>query len=127
MLAAEWGHGRRRCLLTNRHLGARDAQSGGFVMLGKTFKGLTDEMLTWQTEQFRLLATGAGAAEDSWVVQLRPEMVVEVAFGDVQESPHYPAGMALRFARVKRFRPDKSAAEADTLDAVRAIFAASRG
>jgi DNA ligase-1 len=127
VLAAEWGHGRRRGWLSNLHLGARDAQSGGFVMLGKTFKGLTDEMLAWQTEQFRRLATGAGAPEDSWVVQVRPEMVVEVAFGDVQESPHYPAGMALRFARVKRFRPDKSAAEADTLDTVRAIFAASRG
>jgi DNA ligase 1 len=127
VLAAEWGHGRRRGWLSNLHLGARDAASGQFVMLGKTFKGLTDEMLIWQTEQFRRLATATGAAEDSWVVELRPEMVVEVAFGDVQESPHYPAGMALRFARVKRFRPDKSAAEADTLDAVRAIFAASRG
>jgi DNA ligase-1 len=127
VLAAEWGHGRRRGWMSNLHLGARDTASGELVMLGKTFKGLTDEMLAWQTEQFRRLATGGGAAEDSWVVQLRPEMVVEVAFGDVQESPRYPAGMALRFARVRRFRPDKSAAEADTLDAVRAIFAASRG
>ena len=127
VLAAEWGHGRRRGWLSNLHLGARDPGSGGFVMLGKTFKGLTDEMLAWQTEQFRRLATGAGAPEDSWVVELRPEMVVEIAFGDVQESPHYPAGMALRFARVKRYRPDKSAAEADTLDTVRAIFAAGRG
>jgi DNA ligase-1 len=138
VLAAEWGHGRRRGWLSNLHLGARDPRHGGFVMLGKTFKGLTDEMLAWQTEKFLGLALGTGeggpgqaaageAAAGEWVVHLRPEVVVEVAFGDVQESPHYPAGMALRFARVKRFRPDKSAAEADTIDAVRAIFAASRG
>jgi DNA ligase-1 len=144
VLAAEWGHGRRRGWLSNLHLGARDPRQGGFVMLGKTFKGLTDEMLAWQTERFLGLALGAGqgaagegeaaageaaageAATGEWVVHLRPEVVVEVAFGDVQESPHYPAGMALRFARVKRFRPDKSAAQADTIDAVRAIFAASR-
>jgi DNA ligase-1 len=131
VLAAEWGHGRRRGWLSNLHLGARDPRQGGFVMLGKTFKGLTDEMLAWQTEKFLALALGAGAggggaAADDWVVHLRPEMVVEVAFSDVQESPHYPAGMALRFARVKRYRPDKSAALADTIDAVRAIFAASR-
>jgi DNA ligase-1 len=129
VLAAEWGHGRRRGWLSNLHLGARDPRQGGFVMLGKTFKGLTDEMLAWQTERFLGLALGAGeggAGAEEWVVYLRPEVVVEVAFGDVQESPHYPAGMALRFARVKRFRPDKSAAEADTIDAVREIFAASR-
>jgi DNA ligase-1 len=127
VLAAEWGHGRRHGWLSNLHLGARDPRGGGFVMLGKTFKGLTDEMLLWQTERFRQLAVGGDAAADQWVVQLRPEVVVEVAFSDVQESPHYPAGMALRFARVKRFRPDKSAAEADTIDTVRAIFAAGRG
>jgi DNA ligase 1 len=131
VLAAEWGHGRRRGWLSNLHLGARDPRQGGFVMLGKTFKGLTDEMLAWQTERFLGLALGAGeggaGGAEEWVVHLRPEMVVEVAFGDVQESPHYPAGMALRFARVKRFRPDKSAADADTIDTVRAIFAASRG
>jgi DNA ligase-1 len=127
VLAAEWGHGRRSGWLSNLHLGARDPQNGGFVMLGKTFKGLTDEMLAWQTERFRQLALGTGDAADGWVVHLRPEVVVEVAFGDVQESPHYPAGMALRFARVKRYRTDKTAAEADTVDAVRALFAASRG
>jgi DNA ligase-1 len=127
VLAAEWGHGRRSGWLSNLHLGARDPQSGGFVMLGKTFKGLTDEMLAWQTERFRQLALGSGDAAEGWVVHLRPEVVVEVAFGDVQESPHYPAGMALRFARVKRYRTDKTAAEADTVDAVRALFAASRG
>jgi DNA ligase-1 len=126
VLAAEWGHGRRRGWLSNLHLGARDPRGGGFVMLGKTFKGLTDEMLLWQTERFRQLAVGGDAAADEWVVRVRPEVVVEVAFSDVQESPHYPGGMALRFARVKRFRPDKSAADADTIDTVRAIFAAAR-
>ncbi len=142
VLAAEWGHGRRSGWLSNLHLGARDPVAGGFVMLGKTFKGLTDEMLAWQTERFRQLALGAGdgrlapwrdrhhpeaAAAEGWVVHLKPEVVVEVAFSDVQESPHYPGGMALRFARVKRYRPDKSPAEADTVDTVRAIFAAGRG
>jgi DNA ligase 1 len=122
VLAAEWGHGRRSGWLSNLHLGARDPASGGFVMLGKTFKGLSDEMLAWQTARFQQLA----AATDGWTVRLRPELVVEIAFSDVQESPQYPAGMALRFARVKRFRPDKSAAEADTIDAVRAIFSAGR-
>jgi DNA ligase-1 len=126
VLAAEWGHGRRSGWLSNLHLGARDPQNGGFVMLGKTFKGLTDEMLAWQTERFGQLALGSGDAAEGWVVHLRPEVVVEVAFGDVQESPHYPAGMALRFARVKRYRTDKTAAEADTVEAVRALFAASR-
>ena len=128
VLAAEWGHGRRRGWLSNLHLGARDPANGGFVMLGKTFKGLTDEMLAWQTERFRHLALGSSdPGEEGWVVHLRPEVVVEVAFSDVQESPHYPGGMALRFARVKRYRPDKGPAEADTVDTVRAIFAASRG
>jgi DNA ligase-1 len=124
VLAAEWGHGRRRGWLSNLHLGARDPDGGGFVMLGKTFKGLTDEMLAWQTAKFQQLALGT---EEGWIVHLRPEIVVEIAFGDVQESPHYPAGMALRFARVKRYRLDKTAAEADTIDTVRALFAASRG
>jgi DNA ligase 1 len=123
VLAAERGHGRRSGWLSNLHLGARDAQAGGFVMLGKTFKGLTDDMLAWQTERFAQLALGT---EDGWIVHLRPELVVEVAFNDVQESPQYPAGMALRFARVKSYRLDKTAAQADTVDAVRAIFAASR-
>jgi DNA ligase-1 len=123
VLAAEWGHGRRQGWLSNLHLGARDPENGGFVMLGKTFKGLTDEMLAWQTRRFQELALGT----DGWTVHLRPELVVEVAFSDVQESPHYPGGMALRFARVKRYREDKTAAEADTVDTVRAIFAGTRG
>ena len=117
VLAVERGNGRRAGWLSNIHLGARDAASGGFVMLGKTFKGMTDAMLEWQTRRFRELAV----ADDGYTVQLRPEQVVEVAFNDVQESPHYPAGLALRFARVKRYRPDKDASEADTLESVRAI------
>jgi ATP-dependent DNA ligase len=119
VLAAEWGHGRRAGTLSNIHLGARDPVSGGFVMLGKTFKGMTDEMLAWQTKRFQELAV----ATDGYTMHLRPELVVEVAFNDVQESPHYPAGLALRFARVKRYRPDKTAAQADTLETVRAIHA----
>jgi ATP-dependent DNA ligase I len=119
VLAAEWGHGRRRGWLSNLHLGARDP-GGGFVMLGKTFKGLTDELLAWQTE--RLLELAAGAT-DQWVVHVRPELVVEVAFDGVQASPRYPGGVALRFARVLRYRPDKRAADADTIAEVRAIHA----
>ncbi|MEA2693230.1 MAG: ligase 1 [Acidobacteriota bacterium] len=122
VLAAEWGHGRRSGWLSNLHLGARDPENGGFVMLGKTFKGLTDERLAWQTKRFQEIALGT----DGWTVHLRPELVVEVAFSDVQESPHYPAGMALRFARVKGYREDKTAAEADTIETVRAIFAKGR-
>jgi DNA ligase-1 len=121
VLAAEWGHGRRRGWLSNLHLGARDPAGGGFVMLGKTFKGLTDQMLTWQTERLKELAVDS----DEWVVQVRPELVVEVAFDGVQTSPRYPGGMALRFARVLRHRPDKSPAEVDTVDTVRAIHARS--
>jgi DNA ligase 1 len=116
VLAAEWGHGRRHGWLSNLHLGARDP-AGGFVMLGKTFKGLTDAMLTWQTERLLELEV----ARDRHVVHVRPELVVEVAFDGVQTSPRYPGGMALRFARVKRHRPDKTAAEADTVETVRAI------
>ncbi len=116
VLAAEWGHGRRRGWLSNLHLGARDPSGEGFVMLGKTFKGLTDEMLRWQTEKLLELE----AARDGHVVHVRPELVVEIAFDGVQSSPRYPGGIALRFARVLRHRPDKAAAEADTLDAVRA-------
>jgi DNA ligase-1 len=123
VLAAEWGHGRRSGWLSNLHLGARDPENGGFVMLGKTFKGLTDATLAWQTKKFQEIAIGADGT-DSYTVHLRPEIVVEIAFSDVQESPHYPGGMALRFARVKRYREDKTAAEADTIDTVRAIFAA---
>jgi DNA ligase-1 len=117
VLAAEWGHGRRRGWLSNLHLGARDPAGGGFVMLGKTFKGLTDAMLTWQTDRLLELAIERG----DWVVTVRPELVVEVAFDGVQTSPRYPGGMALRFARVLRHRPDKRAAEADTVESVRAI------
>lgn len=118
VLAAEWGSGRRKGWLSNLHLGARDAESGQPVTLGKTFKGLTDAMLRWQTERLLALETG----RDQWTVHVRPELVVEVAFSDVQESTRYPAGLALRFARVKRHRPDKPAVEADTVQAVRAIF-----
>lgn len=118
VLAAEWGHGRRRGSLSNLHLGARDPRSGGFVMLGKTFKGLTDEMLEWQTRE--LLAREV--RRDEWTVHVRPELVVEIAFNDIQESPHYPAGMALRFARVKAYRPDKRPDEADTIDTLRAFY-----
>ncbi|MCB5181315.1 ATP-dependent DNA ligase [Streptomyces antimicrobicus] len=113
VLAAEWGHGRRTGLLSNLHLGAR-AADGTFAMLGKTFKGLTDEMLRWQTERLRELATG----DDGWTVRVRPELVVEIAYDGLQRSPRYPAGVALRFARVVRHRPDKSAAEADTVETV---------
>jgi len=114
VLGAEWGHGRRRGWLSNLHLGARDP-SGGFVMVGKTFKGLTDELLTWQTEQFL-------AREDrreGITVFVRPELVVEIALDGVQTSTRYPGGVALRFARVKRYRPDKDPSQADTIDAVR--------
>jgi DNA ligase 1 len=120
VLAAEWGHGRRRGWLSNLHLGARDPATGGFVMLGKTFKGLTDKLLTWQTERLLGLAV---TPTDQYVVHVRPELVVEVAFDGVQASPRYPGGVALRFARVLRFRPDKGPADADTIGEVRAIHA----
>jgi len=129
VLAAEWGHGRRRGWLSNLHLGARDPASGGLVMLGKTFKGLTDEMLTWQTTRLLELAEQPsqrpeGDLRDAYgVVRVRPELVVEVAFDGVQTSPRYPGGLALRFARVLRYRPDKPASEADTIGAVRALWA----
>jgi DNA ligase-1 len=115
VLAVEWGSGRRRGWLSNIHLGARD-EAGGFVMLGKTFKGMTDAMLAWQTERFLSLADGP---TDGWVVRLRPEQVVEIAFDGLQTSSRYPGGLALRFARVIRYRDDKTAAEADTIDTVR--------
>jgi DNA ligase-1 len=118
VLAAEWGHGRRRGWLSNLHLGARDA-SGGFVMLGKTFKGMTDEMLVWQTQRLSELEV----RREGGVVRVRPELVVEVAFNGLQASPYYPAGLALRFARVVRYRDDKSAADADTIETVRRIAA----
>ncbi|MGC4807084.1 ATP-dependent DNA ligase [Micromonospora sp. DT233] len=122
VLAVEWGSGRRSGWLSNLHLGARDPRAGGFVMLGKTFKGLTDEVLRWQTERFLDLAV----ARDDRVVRVRPEQVVEIAFDGVQTSSRYPGGMALRFARVVRYRSDKTAAEADTIDAVRAVHAGHR-
>ena len=118
VLAAEWGHGRRKGWLSNLHLGARDAATGAFVMLGKTFKGLTDEMLEWQTAKLLALEV----ARDAYTVYVRPELVVEIAVNEIQESPRYPAGMALRFARVKRYRTDKPAAQADTIETVRALF-----
>ena len=117
VLAAEWGHGRRQGKLSNLHLGARDPEGGAFVMLGKTFKGMTDEMLAWQTEHLLGLETHS----DGHVVHVRPELVVEIAFDGVQASTRYPGGVALRFARVKGYRPDKSPAEADTIEVVRAI------
>ena len=123
VLAAEWGHGRRGGYLSNLHLGAGDPARGEFVMLGKTFKGLTDEMLAWQTQQ--LLARER--TRDDWTVYVAPELVVEVAFNDIQASPHYPGGMALRFARVKRYRPDKTPAEVDTIETVRAILERTSG
>jgi DNA ligase-1 len=119
VLAAEWGHGRRKGWLSNLHLGARDPATGRFVMLGKTFKGMTDEMLTWQTTELRKLAIGG----DDYTVQVEPKLVVEVAFNDIQASPRYPGGLALRFARVKRYRPDKRAEDADTIETVRSIHA----
>jgi len=122
VLAAEWGHGRRHGWLSNLHLGARDPANGGFVMLGKTFKGLTDAMLEWQTKEFLRLE----ATRDRWTVYLRPEMVVEVAFDGIQTSSRYAGGMALRFARVVRYRPDKRADEADTVDTVRRLHAGPR-
>ena len=117
VLAAEWGHGRRTGKLSNLHLGARDAESGGYVMLGKTFKGMTDQMLAWQTERLLELETRS----DGHVVHVRPELVVEIAFDGVQTSPRYPGGVALRFARVKGYREDKRPDEADTIETVRAI------
>ncbi len=118
VLAVEWGSGRRQGWLSNIHLGARDAESGGWIMLGKTFKGMTDEMLAWQTERFLELET----SRDGHVVHVRPEQVVEIAFDGLQRSTRYPGGLALRFARVVRYRDDKGAAEADTIDTVRDLY-----
>jgi DNA ligase-1 len=121
VLAAEWGHGRRRGWLSNLHLGARDT-NGGWVMVGKTFKGLTDELLAWQTARFLDLEVARHQA----VVEVRPELVVEIALDGVQASSRYRGGVALRFARVRRYRPDKSPADADDIDAVRALLPATR-
>ncbi|MBK5267942.1 MAG: ATP-dependent DNA ligase, partial [Acidimicrobiia bacterium] len=116
VLAAEWGHGRRTGWLSNLHLGARDGDE--FVMLGKTFKGMTDEMLAWQTERLQEIED----RRTKQTVYVRPELVVEIAIDGVVRSPRYPAGMALRFARVKGYRPDKSASAVDTIETVRSIF-----
>ena len=118
VLAAEWGHGRRRGWLSNLHLGARDPGTGGFVMVGKTFKGLTDELLRWQTERFTALAE----READGTVWVRPECVVEIALDGVQRSTRYPGGVALRFARVRGYRPDRDPASANTIDEVRALL-----
>jgi DNA ligase 1 len=123
VLAAEWGHGRRQGWLSNLHLGARDSATGAFVMLGKTFKGMTDELLAWQTKELLARETGRSGI----VVHVRPELVVEVAFEGLQASPRYPAGLALRFARVKAYRPDKPPTQADTVETVRALYERKRG
>jgi ATP-dependent DNA ligase I len=118
VIAAEWGHGRRAGKLSNLHLGALDPGTGGYVMLGKTFKGLTDVMLEWQTKEFLARETH----RDQWTVYVRPELVVEIAFSDLQASTRYPGGLALRLARVKRYRDDKRAEDADTMESVRRIY-----
>jgi DNA ligase-1 len=123
ILAVEWGSGRRKGMLSNLHLGARDTERGGFVMLGKTFKGLTDEMLAWQTKRFLEIEI----ARDDYTVYLRPEIVAEIAFNDIQASAQYPGGLALRFARVKRYRNDKTAAEADTFATLQTIYQQTTG
>ncbi|MCI2421623.1 ATP-dependent DNA ligase [Saccharopolyspora sp. K220] len=120
VLAAEWGHGRRRGYLSNLHLGARDPDGGPPIMVGKTFKGLTDELLAWQTAEFQRRETH----RDDWTVHVVPELVVEIELDGVQTSPRYPGGVALRFARVLRYRPDKDAASADSIEAVRAMLPA---
>jgi DNA ligase-1 len=125
VLAAEWGHGRRQGWLSNLHLGARDEATGGLVMLGKTFKGLTDALLAWQTERLLELADPPGprgGRPEHGVVRVRPELVVEIAFDGVQASSRYPGGVTLRFARVLRYRDDKPAGQADTIEAVRALW-----
>ena len=123
VLAAEWGNGRRKGWLSNLHLGARDPQRGGFAMLGKTFKGLTDETLAWQTQEFLKLEV----ARDSYTVYLDPKLVVEIAFNEIQVSQRYESGLALRFARVKRYRPDKQVADSDTFETVRKLAGISDG
>ena len=124
VIAVEWGSGRREGWLSNLHLGARDPDRGGFVMLGKTFKGMTDEMLAWQTERLLGLKVTEETSREGRVVLVRPELVVEIAFNEIQASPTYAGGFALRFARVKRYREDKSAVEADTIATVRALYEA---
>jgi DNA ligase-1 len=121
VLAAEWGSGRRQGWLSNLHLGARDLEKGGFAMLGKTFKGLTDQMLEWQTQEFLKIEL----ARDKYTVYLEPKIVAEIAFNEIQISPRYESGLALRFARVKRYRPDKSAADSDTFQTVKRLAGTS--
>lgn len=123
VLAAEWGSGRRKGWLSNLHLGALDPDTGELVMLGKTFKGMTDEILKWQTARLQELEV----SRDDWVVYVRPELVVEIAFNDIQKSPHYAGGLALRFARLKAYREDKGPEDADTIEAVHAIFEEQTG
>ncbi len=123
ILAAEWGSGRRKGWLSNLHLGARDTLAGGFAMMGKTFKGMTDEMLRWQTEHLLALET----SRDNYTVYVEPKIVVEIAYSDIQVSPRYVSGLALRFARVKRYRTDKTAAEADTFETVKQLAAFKQG
>jgi DNA ligase-1 len=118
VLGAEWGHGRRTGKLSNLHLGARDPDGGPPIMVGKTFKGLTDELLAWQTSEFPKYESD----RNSWTVYLRPALVVEIALDGAQVSSKYPGGVALRFARVVRYRPDKEPGDADTIDAVRALL-----
>jgi DNA ligase-1 len=117
ILAAEWGSGRRKGWLSNLHLGARDTENGGFAMLGKTFKGLTDEMLAWQTAELLKIEI----ARDSYTVYVEPKIVVEIAFNDLQVSSRYVSGLALRFARVKRYRTDKTAEQSDTFQTVKRV------
>ncbi len=121
ILAAEWGNGRRQGWLSNLHLGARDTEKGGFAMLGKTFKGLTDEMLAWQTAELQKIEI----ARDKYTVYVEPKIVVEIAFNEIQASPRYPSGLALRFARVKRYRQDKTAANSDTFQTVQKLAGVS--
>jgi DNA ligase 1 len=123
VLAAEWGNGRRRGYLSNLHLGARDPVNGGFVMLGKTFKGMTDQILAWQTEALLKLEV----SRDSYTVYVKPELVVEIACNEIQASSQYPGGLALRFARLKRYRLDKRAEETNTIEDIRAIHARQEG
>ena len=123
VLAVEWGSGRRKGTLSNLHLGARGPSDGEFIMLGKTFKGLTDALLEWQTKEFLARET----RRDAMTVYMRPELVVEIAFNDIQSSSQYPGGYALRFARVKRYRSDKQASEADTIDTIKMLFNAQSG
>jgi DNA ligase-1 len=123
VLAAEWGHGRRTGKLSNLHLGALERATGQYIMLGKTFKGLTDALLEWQTRELLLLESH----RDSWTVYVRPELVVEIAFSDLQASTRYPGGLALRLARVKRYRSDKKPADADDMESVRRIANAQAG